>query len=282
MDFIEPFRHTGRPVRLQNCPTKTRGPFATKQDGKAFVQRSLEELRKLQYQLFVERQQSLLVVLQAPDAAGKDGVIRKVLGRINAQGVSTHPFKVPTAEEQSHDFLWRIHHHAPAAGRIAVFNRSHYEDVLAVRVEQLAPEKVWRKRFAQINHFEQLLADAGTRVIKLYLHISRHEQLQRFRKRLENPAKHWKLNTSDYEARDRAADYREAYEEVFTRCASQAAPWFIIPSDRKWFRDCAVAAILLQTLREMDPQLPPVQVDLEHLRQLYEAELAESEASTDA
>ena len=280
LDFVDRFRHTGRPVSLDKAPTKSRGPFENKQAGEAYVHECLERLRELQYRLFVESKQSLLVVLQAPDAAGKDGVIRKVLGRINAQGITTHSFKVPTERELRHDFLWRIHQHTPPAGRIAIFNRSHYEDVLVVRVKNLVRKSIWEKRFQHINHFESLLADSGTRVIKIYLHISRHEQLERFKERLDRPEKHWKLNVADYEARDEAGLYRSAYEDVFQKCASKEAPWYIIPSDRKWFRNCAMAAIMIKTLESMNPQLPEVDVDLDDIRQLYERELAESESDS--
>lgn len=277
MSFTDAFRYTGKRVRLANLETKTQGPFQDKDEGKAFTHECLGQLRDLQYRLFVEQKQSLLVVLQAPDAAGKDGVIRKVLGNINAQGVSTHPFKVPSTLERSHDFLWRVHAQAPAAGRIAIFNRSHYEDVLVVRVENLVTKDVWRKRYDHINHFETMLSDSNTRIIKIYLNISRREQLSRFKARLDQPEKHWKLNLSDYEARSNADAYRTAYEDVFTKCASERAPWYIIPADRKWFRDAAVANIMLETLQSMDPQLPPVEVDLDQIRALYEAELAQYE-----
>ena len=278
MSFTDEFRTEGKRVRLAKIPTKSRGPFADKAEGREFVRETLEKIRVLQYRLFVEQKQSLLVVLQAPDAAGKDGLIRRVLGNINAQGVSTHPFKVPSSLERAHDFLWRVHAQAPAAGRIAIFNRSHYEDVLAVRVNDLAPKRVWEQRFDHINHFEALLQHRHTRIIKIYLHISRREQLERFKDRLDNPEKHWKLNAGDYAAREQFDAYRKAYEEVFVKCSCAQAPWYIIPADRKWFRNCAAANIVLETLQSMDPKLPPVDVDLEEIRRLYEAELAEQEA----
>lgn len=281
MSFIDPFRFTGQPVQLAALETNVRGPFEDKSAGKKFVKEQVALLQDLQYRLFVEKRQSLLVVLQAPDAAGKDGLIRKVLGRINAQGVSTHPFKVPSSLEMSHDFLWRVHSQVPATGRVAIFNRSHYEDVLVTRVEKLVPEKVWQRRFEHINHFESLLLDANTTIVKIYLNISRREQLERFRDRLDEPLKHWKLNAADYEARGNADAYRRAYEDVFTRCASKAAPWYIIPADRKWFRNCAVAAIMLETLQAMNPQLPPVEADLDEIRRLYEAELASTTTNED-
>jgi PPK2 family polyphosphate:nucleotide phosphotransferase len=198
-----------------------------------------------------------------------------VLGRMNAQGCRTYPFKVPSKKELAHDFLWRIHKCTPAKGMVSVFNRSHYEDVLVVRVEDLLPKGVWSKRYELINHFEECLVAAGTRILKFYLHISPQEQLERFKKRLDNPDKHWKLNVGDYAARYNWDAYREAYEDAIQKCNSSHSPWFVIPADHKWYRDAAVAAIVRETLTDMDPQMPPVDVDLDEIRALYERELAE-------
>ncbi len=270
---IEP----GSNVRLSKIKSQQTGPFEGKDAAREFTAETNDQIRDLQYRLFVEQKQSLLVVLQAPDAAGKDGLIRKVLGRMNPQGCRTYPFKVPTKEELAHDFLWRIHKCTPGKGHVSVFNRSHYEDVLIVRVEDLVPKKVWDRRFEIINHFEENLACAGTRILKFYLHISLEEQLERFKKRLDNPEKHWKLNTGDYAARDKWNAYREAYEDAITKCNSKDAPWFVIPADHKWYRDAAVAGIVRDTLEEMDPKMPPVEEDLDEIRALYERELAELE-----
>ncbi len=266
----------GKRLRLKTTPTSATGPFADKDEAKLFTAECIKKIQNLQYKLFVEQKQSLLIVLQAPDAAGKDGVIRKVLGRVNPQGSTVHSFKVPTEIERSHDFLWRIHSCAPPAGQISIFNRSHYEDVLVVRVNNLVPKETWQRRYEHINAFEANLADAQTKIIKIYLHISRTEQLQRFKSRLDMPEKHWKLNVSDYSARDQYEDYRKAYEEVFARCNPDHAPWYVIPADNKWFRDCAVASLMLETLQSMNPQLPEPQVEVEEIRKLYDAELAES------
>jgi PPK2 family polyphosphate:nucleotide phosphotransferase len=233
------------------------------------------QIRKLQYRMYVENRQSLLIVLQAPDAAGKDGLIRKVLGRMNPQGCRTYPFKVPNNEELDHDFLWRIHCCTPGRGMVAVFNRSHYEDVLVVRVQNIVPEAVWRPRFELINDFERNLIAAQTRILKFYLHISPREQLERFKQRLENPEKRWKLNVGDYAARTQWDAYRSAYEDVFRQCNAADAPWYVIPADNKWYRNAAVAGIVRQTLNDMNPQLPPVDVDLDEVRALYEKEAAE-------
>ena len=275
LDFLKHYR-IGSDVDfdLAAIPTRDKGPFQKRKAGEAFTAEAIREIRHLQFQLFTERKQSLLIVLQAPDAAGKDGVIRKVLAHMNPQGCRTYPFKQPTAQELAHDFLWRVHPAAPAAGMVSIFNRSHYEDVLIVRVDELAPESVWRRRYEHINAFEALLHDAGTRILKFYLHISPEEQLARFRSRLDDPEKHWKLTLSDYSARERWECYRQAYHDAFERCSPDHAPWFVIPADRKWHRNAAVAGIVLQTLRQMDPQPPRPTVDLEKVRKLY-AEAAE-------
>ena len=277
MNFVKEHRiKPGEGPGLKKRDTKTAGPFKDKDDAKAFTAETVVKIRDLQYRLFVEQKQSLLVVLQAPDAAGKDGLIRKVLGQMNPQGCRTYPFKVPTAEERAHDFLWRIHKCTPAAGKVSIFNRSHYEDVLVVRVEDLVPKKVWQARYDIINDFERLLASSGTRVLKFYLHISPDEQLERFKKRLDNPEKHWKLNTGDYAARNQWGDYGEAYEDAIKKCNTSDAPWHVIPADHKWYRDASVAGIVHQTLKEMDPQMPPVDVDLDEVRMLYEREASEN------
>ena len=276
MNFIKAHRiQPGDKPKLKSLDTKTSGPFKDKADAKDFTAEANAKIRDLQYRMFVEQKHSLLVVLQAPDAAGKDGLIRKVLGQMNPQGCRTYPFKVPSKEEAAHDFLWRIHKATPARGKVSVFNRSHYEDVLVVRVENLVPKKVWKPRYEIINDFENMLSAQGTRILKFYLHISPAEQLERFRKRLDNPDKHWKLNVGDYAARDKWDDYREAYEDAIGSCNSDDAPWHVIPADHKWYRDASVAGIVLETLEAMDPQLPPVDVDLDEVRALYEREAAE-------
>jgi PPK2 family polyphosphate:nucleotide phosphotransferase len=276
MDFIKEHGiKPGEKLRLKSIETEQSGPFENKVEGRTFTAEMNDKIRELQYRLYVEQKQSLLVVLQAPDAAGKDGLIRKVLGRMNPQGCRTYPFKVPSKEELAHDFLWRIHKCTPGKGMVSVFNRSHYEDVLVVRVLDLAPKNIWSKRYKLINDFEENLVAAGTRVLKLYLHISPKEQLERFKKRLDNPDKHWKLNVGDYAARNKWNDYREAYEDAITKCNTEESPWYVIPADHKWYRDAAVAGIVYETLKEMNPQMPPLEVDLDEIRGLYERELAE-------
>ncbi|MEK6284969.1 MAG: PPK2 family polyphosphate kinase [Acidobacteriota bacterium] len=206
----------------------------------------IEELIELQELLYAARLQSVLVILQGRDTSGKDGTIRHVAGPLDSQSCAVAAFKVPTEEELAHDFLWRVHAQTPAAGYIKIFNRSHYEDVLVVRVHELAPEKVWRQRYEHINAFERLLADSSTLVLKFYLHISKDEQEQRLLEREKNPIKSWKLSVGDWKEREYWDDYTAAYEEALNRCSTKDAPWFIVPADKKWFRNLAVA----QTLRD--------------------------------
>ncbi len=221
------------------------------------------ELEAFQERLWAERRQSLLIVLQAMDAGGKDGTIRKVFTAFNPQGTSVTGFGVPTEEELAHDFLWRIHAHAPGKGRIGIFNRSHYEDVLVVRVAELVPPSVWSARYDQINDWERTLAAAGTTIIKLFLHISRDEQRARFQKRLDQPDRRWKFSRGDLQVRAQWDDYQAAYTDVLERCSTAVAPWYVIPADRKWYRDLAVARIVADTGRRMDPQYPPPEDDLD-------------------
>jgi len=220
------------------------------------------ELAELQERLWAEHRQSLLVVLQAIDAGGKDGVIKKVFAGVNPQGCRVTSFKVPSEEERSHDFLWRIHRATPGAGEIGIFNRSHYEDVLIVRVHDLVPKKVWSKRFDLINDFEANLTAAGTTIVKLFLHISKDEQAERFRKRLETPSKQWKFRVGDLEERKHWDEYQTAFDDALTATSTEHAPWRVIPGDRKWFRDWAVQSILVETLKRMDPQFPKPETDL--------------------
>jgi PPK2 family polyphosphate:nucleotide phosphotransferase len=222
-----------------------------------------ERLMALQDRLYAESGQALLVVLQAMDAGGKDGTVKHVFAGSNPQGVRVTSFKQPTPEELAHDFLWRIHAAAPAHGYIGIFNRSHYEDVLVARVHELVDESVWRRRYRHINHFEALLHDAGTRVVKLFLHISRDEQAERLRKRLEDPEKRWKFRRGDLAERERWDDYMAAYEEAIARTSTEHAPWYVVPADHKWFRNWAVSRIVIETLEAMDPRYPEPAEDLD-------------------
>lgn len=228
--------------------------------------KDLGVLCELQERLYAENRQSLLIILQGMDASGKDGTISHVMSGLNPQGCSVTPFKVPSAEELAHDFLWRIHARVPRRGTIAVFNRSHYEDVLIVRVHQLVPPDVWKQRYDQINDFERLLHQTGTRIIKLFLHISKDEQKRRLQERIDDPSKQWKVSPADLPERARWAEYMEAYEDALSRCSTSYAPWHIIPADRKWYRNLVVAGIIAEALRDMDPQWPPPSVDVSKLK----------------
>lgn len=209
----------------------------------------IEELKALQELLYAARQQSLLVVLQGRDTSGKDGTIRHVAGPLNPQGCVVSSFKVPTAEELAHDFLWRVHAKTPSLGHITIFNRSHYEDVLVVRVQNLVPEKVWGARYEHINNFERLLANSATIILKFYLHISKEEQKKRLLAREEEATKFWKLSVEDWKQRELWDEYTLAYEESINRCNTESAPWFIVPADRKWLRNLAVAQALRDALQ---------------------------------
>ena len=230
-----------------------------------------QRLTALQYLLYAEGRRSLLICLQAMDAGGKDGTVRHVLGAMNPQGCRVYGFKVPTPEEAGHDFLWRIHRTTPARGEVAIFNRSHYEDVLVTRVHGLVAKKEWQARYAHINHFERLLADSGTLILKFYLHISPQEQLERFRRRLEDPARQWKISEADYRERPHWDAYQAAFQDALSKCSTEHAPWFVIPANHKWFRNLAVSRILVETLESMDLALPQPAVDLEAIRRAYHA-----------
>lgn len=217
-------------------------------DAEKKTARFIEELIELQELLYAVRSQSVLVILQGRDTSGKDGTIRHVAGPLNSQSCTVASFKVPTEEELAHDFLWRVHGQTPPAGDIRIFNRSHYEDVLIVRVHELAPKKVWRQRYDQINAFERLLADSDTIILKFYLHISKDEQEQRLLKREKDAIKSWKLSVTDWKEREHWEAYTAASEDALNRCSTKHAPWFLVPADRKWFRNLAVAETLRDAL----------------------------------
>ena len=226
----------------------------------AKLEKTIKRLDELQNLLYAERKRALLVVLQGMDAAGKDGTVRHVMSGVNPQGCSVTSFKVPNSEELAHDFLWRIHKAVPEKGMIGIFNRSQYEDVLVVRVHNLVPKEVWKARYDEINRFERNLGENDVKILKFFLHISREEQQKRFRERLNDPHKKWKFSKADAAERKRWDDYITAYEAVLSRCSTEYAPWFIIPSDHKWFRNLAISRIIVETLEEFDmhyPKSPP-------------------------
>jgi PPK2 family polyphosphate:nucleotide phosphotransferase len=243
-------------------PADTDGAPGGKEETIAASAELNEQLAELQERLWAENRRSLLVVLQALDAGGKDGAIRKVFSGVNPQGCRVTSFKAPSEEELAHDFLWRIHKATPRKGEIGIFNRSHYEDVLIVRVHDLVPKAVWSKRYAMINAFEANLAASGTTIVKFFLHISKEEQADRFRKRIENPEKNWKFRSEDLAEREHWDDYQKAFEDALTKTSTDVAPWYVIPADKKWYRDWALLSVLVATLRSMDPQYPEPEEDL--------------------
>jgi PPK2 family polyphosphate:nucleotide phosphotransferase len=228
-------------------------------------------MAQLQYLLYADADKSLLVVLQALDAAGKDGAIRHLFSGLNPQGTVVTGFKQPSKEEAAHDFLWRAHLHTPQRGEVAIFNRSYYEDVLVVRVHKIVEHSIWSKRYELINDFEKMLVSNGTTILKFFLHIGRDEQLSRFKRRLDDPSRHWKISETDYSERELWPDYMAAYEDVFASTSTKCAPWYIVPADHKWFRNLAVSCIIVETMEEMGLKLPPPRVDLAEIRRKYHA-----------
>lgn len=222
----------------------------------------LEELQEL---LYAEHKHSILIVLQALDSGGKDGTIRHVFDGVNPQGVKVAGFKVPTAEELDHDYLWRVHKHTPAKGEIVIFNRSHYEDILVVRVHNLVSRSIWRRRFKHIRDFEHLLADEGTTILKFFLHIDKDEQKERFQARLDTPHKRWKFRLGDLEERKLWSDYMAAYEEAIAKTSTEWAPWYVIPSNRKWYRNLIISRIVVGALEGLKMSYPKTEEDLDNI-----------------
>ena len=248
----------GESLHLDKIDPNATGKFASEADAHGELKDRLHELSKLQYLLYAENKRSLLIVLQAMDAGGKDGTIQHVFSGMNPLGTYVHRFNVPTPEEAAHDFLWRAHRATPAHGQVGIFNRSHYEDVLIVRVHNLVPKDEWSKRYDRIVEFEKTLAQAGTRILKFFLHISPDEQLRRFEQRLNNPDKQWKISESDYQERAYWDDYMRAYEAAIEKTTTDRAPWYVIPADHKWFARICAAAVLVHTLVEIDPRYPEI------------------------
>jgi PPK2 family polyphosphate:nucleotide phosphotransferase len=274
--YIDRFRvRTGDKVRLKEIDPGFKDHHESHKKAAEEIERDRDKLRTLQARLYADGSCSLLICLQGLDAGGKDGTISHILGAMNPQGCRVTGFRQPSAEERAHDFLWRIHQATPPRGQVAIFNRSHYEDVLVVRVHKLVPHAVWSRRFDQINDFEKELVDSGTHILKFYLHMSKDEQLKRFEARLDDPMKQWKISESDYKEREFWGDYMTAYEEVLSRCSPPHAPWFVIPSDHKWFRNLAIARVVVEHLEALDMKLPKPSVDLEHIRREYHTAKAE-------
>ncbi len=257
----------GSGVDLANIDTRDTGNYdGGKKEGRLLHAELNERLEGLQELLYAEGRRRLLVVLQATDTGGKDGTIRRVFDGVNPQGVKVASFKKPTEAELARDFLWRVHRHVPADGEIVIFNRSHYEDVLVVRVHGLVPEARWQQRYKHINAFEKLLADEGTTIRKFYLHISKDEQAERLQARLDDPTKHWKFAVGDLEERKRWDDYQAAFQDMLEQTSTPWAPWYVVPADRKWFRDLVITSTLVETMEDLDMQFPDNPDDLSGIR----------------
>jgi PPK2 family polyphosphate:nucleotide phosphotransferase len=263
----------GQRVQLDEIDPQDCSEFdGSKEDGEKRLDKLTDTLEALQELLYAENKHRLLIILQGMDTSGKDGVIRHVFEGVNPQGVRVASFKVPSPLELSHDFLWRVHQQAPARGEIVIFNRSHYEDVLVVRVHELAAPEVWRKRYEHINAFEKLLAEEGTTILKFFLHISKEEQKERLLDRLKEPDKRWKFNPGDLKERERWDEYTRAYEDALTNTSTEHAPWYVVPSDRKWYRNLVIASLLVKTLKKLDPQPPDALKEIDTYRALLEKE----------
>jgi PPK2 family polyphosphate:nucleotide phosphotransferase len=246
----------GKKIKLSRYDAAETHGYTNDKKTEAKLEKTIKRLDNLQDLLYAGKKRALLVVLQGMDAAGKDGTIRHVMSGVSPQGCSVTSFKVPSAEEQAHDFLWRIHKAVPEKGMIGIFNRSQYEDVLVVRVHKLVPKGVWQARYEEINRFERNLAENDVKILKFFLHISKEEQKKRFDARLNDPDKNWKFTKADTAERKYWDDYVTAYEAVLSRCSTEYAPWFIIPADHKWFRNLAVSRIIAETLEDFDMQFP--------------------------
>jgi PPK2 family polyphosphate:nucleotide phosphotransferase len=272
MSYLKKFKvEPGSKVKLKKFDPSFSGGHKGPKSAADEIDHYQQKLRELQDLLYAEHRHSLLICLQALDTGGKDGTINHVLGAMNPQGCRVAPFKQPSPEEASHDFLWRAHKAAPACGEVVIFNRSHYEDVLIVRVHNLVPKDVWSRRYGLINDFEKNLVDHDTHILKFFLHISKEEQLKRFKQRLDDPTKQWKISDADYKERVFWKDYVAAYDDALSRCSTEHAPWFIIPSNHKWFRDLAIARIVVEHLESLRMKYPKPTVNIEEVRREFQA-----------
>ena len=276
MDFRKKFLvEPGRRVKLSHIDPAFCSDHKSEADATNDLQHSKARITAAQRLFYGDRTRSLLIVLQGIDGAGKDGTCWHVISAMDPQGVKVTGFKQPTPEERAHDFLWRIHPHAPGKGEVAVFNRSHYEDVLAARIHRLVAKPVWQARYDLMNGFEKLLhVENATTILKFFLFISKKEQLARFKERLDDPARRWKISVSDYTERDHWDEYIAAFEDALSNCSKKHAPWYVIPSNKKWFRNLAVSQIIADTMEEMRLELPAPTVDLAEIRKLYHGAVA--------
>lgn len=251
----------GSDFRLSRIDPDDTGDFESKEDAEDATEKEIKKLRELHERFYVDNRYALLIVLQAMDTAGKDGTIKSIFSGINPVGCTVTSFKKPTAEEMEHDFLWRIYKALPPKGNYGIYNRSHYEDVLVVRVHDLVPKAVWTKRYDHINEFEQLQHESNTIIVKFFLHISKDEQKERLLARLEDPKKHWKFDPADLKERQRWDDYQEAYQDAIRKCSAPWAPWYVVPANKKWFRNYVVANALVKTLSKLSLKLPVPEFD---------------------
>jgi PPK2 family polyphosphate:nucleotide phosphotransferase len=255
----------GTKVDLKDYDPDYTGKYRSEQDTLEELARLKEKLFDLQALMYADNRYSLLIVIQAMDAGGKDGLIRSVMSIFNPQGCQVTSFKAPSAEELDHDYLWRIHHVIPRKGEIGIFNRSHYEDVLVVRVHDIVPKDVWKARYDQINDFEKYLSDNNVIIRKFYLHISENEQEERILKRLLDPKKNWKFSAADMQERNYWDDYMDAFDDLLSRCSTKQAPWYIVPSDKKWYRNLVVARVLVETLESLNMKWPEPSAEVKEL-----------------
>jgi PPK2 family polyphosphate:nucleotide phosphotransferase len=258
-------------IRLERIDPSYKGTHGSREKALAEIDKNIERLDKLQYLLYADASQSLLIVLQALDGGGKDGTIRHIFRGLNPQGTLVYSFKGPSKIELAHDFLWRAHIPAPAKGQIVIYNRSYYEDVLVVRVHNLVPHSLWSKYYELINDFEKIIVSNGTRILKFYLHISPEEQLNRFKQRLDDKTRQWKISENDYTERELWSQYIRAYDDALTLTSTKRAPWYVIPANHKWFRNLAVSQIIADTMDEMDLKLPRTHVNITDIRRKYHA-----------
>lgn len=256
----------GQKVRLSQWDPSDTGGCEGKAMALKEIKKNLKRLAELEYLLYAENKRSVLIVLQAMDAGGKDGTIRHVMGPLNPQSCKVTSFKTPSVEELSHDFLWRIHKAVPRKGEIGIFNRSHYEDVLIVRVKNLVEKSIWSKRYRQINNFERMLSENGVHILKFYLHISKDEQLKRLQARLDDPNKHWKITAADAEERKYWDDYIAAFEDALTKCSTAYAPWYIIPANVKWYRNRVISEIMVKTFESFKMKFPKPTADITSIK----------------
>jgi PPK2 family polyphosphate:nucleotide phosphotransferase len=260
----------GDAPRLSSIDPAYHAEHKNKSSAKDEIRTYAARLRELQYMLYAENRHGLLICLQAMNTGGKDGTIRHVLGYMNPQGCRVKSFKQPTTEEAAHDFLWRIHKETPSRGEVVIFNRSHYEDVLVVRVHNMVSPSQCLTRYEAINSFEKYLADYGVHILKFFLHISKEEQLKRLRKRLSDPHRHWKISEADYSERSYWDDYQRAYEDTIHHCSTEWAPWFVIPANHKWFRNLTISRIVIEYMEQLDMHFPETKVDLDMLRSKFQ------------